>query len=126
MRTELSLWKNAGIMNPEGNRQYVESSRDDVTALFQAGEEKAFVLIGEASFAQYSNTMQTPELEKIAGTGEYKSCFLCVVKGSAFKRARAEAAEGFAVWFSGNEAREIIRSFDIGGLKPFRPVPPLK
>jgi ABC-type tungstate transport system permease subunit len=123
---EMDIWRNAGVDSPGVNRQYVESGRDDITAQFQAGDEGAFMLVGEASFAQYSDSQrEEPALEKITGTGIYSSCYLCVVKPSGFRKQRAALAENFAAWFKSDEAREVINSFELGGTRPFSAVAPL-
>jgi ABC-type tungstate transport system permease subunit len=126
IRAEHEMWKSAGIENPGDNKNYVQSSRDDVTAMFQAGDEGAFLLVGAGAFAQYREAQrEMPVLEKIAGTGVYRKTYLCLVKNSGFRRTQEETASRFAAWLAGGEATEAVNSFDLAGLRPFEWLPPL-
>ena len=126
LRAEEGLLKSAGIENPGLNRNYVQSSRDDVTAMFQAGDEGAFLLVGESSYASYRAAQRSsPALGKIARTGVYSKCYVCLVKDSGFRRNRAIMASKLAAWLRGGEARRTVDSFDMAGDAPFRWNPPL-
>jgi ABC-type tungstate transport system permease subunit len=120
-RAEQDIWKAEGIEDPGLNKNYVQSSRDDVTAMFQAGDEGAFLLVGEGAFAQYLGAQGSPPvLGKIAGTGVYRKSYVCLVKNSGFRKEQGEAASRFAAWLLSDEARETVDSFEIAGLRPFR------
>jgi ABC-type tungstate transport system permease subunit len=126
IRAEREMWESAGIENPGDNKNYVQSSRDDVTAMFQAGDENAFLLVGEGAFAQYREAQRSESvLEKIAGTGVYRKTYVCLVKNSGFRREQEEIANRLSAWLAGGKARETVDSFDIAGLKPFKWLPPL-
>ncbi|MDR0616477.1 MAG: hypothetical protein LBG29_06680 [Synergistaceae bacterium] len=121
VRAEQDIWKAEGIETPGLNRNYVQSSRDDVTAMFQAGDEGAFLLVGEGAFAQYRAAQGAPPvLEKIAGTGVYRKSYVCLVKNSGFRKEQEEIASRFAAWLLSDEARETVDSFELAGLRPFR------
>jgi ABC-type tungstate transport system permease subunit len=124
--SERRLWSAAGVERPGDNKNYIESSRNDVTALFQAGDEGAYALVGEGSFAQYSDAQgEDAALVKIVGTGIYRKCYLCVTKSPASRLQRAAAAESLGVWFRSEGFREAIDNFEIGGVKAFKSAPPL-
>jgi ABC-type tungstate transport system permease subunit len=126
LRAELEAWRDAGVESPEENRNYIQSSRDDVTALFQAGDEGAFLMVGEGAFAQYTDSQRAGRpLERIAGTGVFRKCYAGIVKGSGFRRERTEIAGRLADWLKTDEAGEIARSFEIGAVKPFHSDSPL-
>jgi ABC-type tungstate transport system permease subunit len=122
-KEEQALWKTAGVSGHRENKRYVESSRDDVTALFQAGDESAFALVGEASFAQYraSNLQSDAQpLEKIASTGIFKKCYVCLMSNEGFRKERTQIADKLASWLKSEDAGAVINSFSLGGLTPFR------
>ena len=52
-KSEDDLWKRASAIKQGENKGYVETSRDALSALLQAGSEGGFILVGEGSFAQY-------------------------------------------------------------------------
>ncbi|MDR1019903.1 MAG: hypothetical protein LBL73_04010 [Synergistaceae bacterium] len=121
LKAEHGLWQSAGIENPGINRNYVQSSRDDVTAMFQAGDEGAFLLVGESSYASYREAQRSsPALEKIAGTGMYRKVYVCLAKDSGFRKERAILASELAEWLQSDEAGKTIGSFDMAGTAPFR------
>jgi ABC-type tungstate transport system permease subunit len=125
IKAEDILWQAAGIDDPGINKNYVQSSRDDVTAMFQAGDEGAFLLVGLGSYAAYRDVQRSsPALEKIAGTGVYKKSYVCLVKNSGFRKDRARTASMLASWLMGVEAGRIVDSFDIAGMTPFRRASP--
>jgi ABC-type tungstate transport system permease subunit len=127
LRAEFDIWNKIETDSPGENKNYVESSRDDVTALHQAEDEGAFLLVGEGAFAQYLDSIRyDPPLEKIAGSGTYKKCYVCVLKGSGFRKDREAIAGGIAAWLRSPEAQELIESFQIGDIKPFHPELPLR
>ncbi|MDR1515371.1 MAG: hypothetical protein LBS45_06730 [Synergistaceae bacterium] len=124
LKAEYALWEASGIEDPGLNKNYVQSSRDDVTAMFQAGDEGAFLLVGEGSYAAYLNAQSSsPVLEKVAGTGVYRKSYVCLVKNSGYRKDRARIAAKLASWLMSDEAGIVVDSFDIAGVTPFRRTP---
>jgi ABC-type tungstate transport system permease subunit len=119
---EREMWRRAGVKEPWNNKQYIESSRDDVTALFQIGDEEAFALAGEASFGEYSASYRDgAPLVKMTAAGIKKTYYVCLTNISViYLPERAAAADKLAEWLRGDEAGNIISSFAIGGVKPFK------
>ncbi|GHV53859.1 hypothetical protein FACS1894216_12660 [Synergistales bacterium] len=119
---EREMWRRAGVKEPWNNKQYIESSRDDVTALFQIGDEEAFALIGEASFGEFSASYRDGSaLVKMSDTGIKKTYYACLTNMSAaYRPERAASADKLAEWLRGGEAGNIISSFAIGGVRPFK------
>jgi ABC-type tungstate transport system permease subunit len=123
---ERGFWGDAGVENPGDNKNYVESSKNDVTALFQAGDEGAFILVGQGAFAQYSGAQgDEGALVRIAGTGIYRKCYICTTKSPASRARRAASAETLVHWFKGAEARDAVDGFEIAGMNAFKSEPPL-
>jgi ABC-type tungstate transport system permease subunit len=126
LKAERALFESAGVKDPEDNKNYVQSSRDDVTAMFQAGDEGAFLLVGEGSYASYREAQRSSTmLRKVAGTGIYRKGYVCVVKDSGFRKERGLLASRLAAWLRGGEARKTVESFDMAGIAPFRWLAPL-
>jgi len=122
-KAEDELWKLASAVKIGENRGYVETSRDAVSALMQAGDEGGFVLVGEGSFAQYAESERyAPALVKIADTDFFRITYACLMSNAGFRRNRADDAAKFMEWFQGPDAGEIIAGFSIGGLNPFIPM----
>ncbi|MDR3321770.1 MAG: hypothetical protein LBS93_04910 [Synergistaceae bacterium] len=123
---EHGLWGEAGVDYPGDNKNYVESSRNDVTALFQAGDEEAFILVGQGAFAQYSDVQRDDQvLMRIAGTGIYRKCYVCATKSSASRAQRAASAEALVRWFRSAMVSDAVDGFELGGIKAFKSEPPL-
>jgi ABC-type tungstate transport system permease subunit len=124
-KSEYDLWKKADVLSPSERSGYVETSRDSLSALMQAGDEGAFVLAGESSYAQYVESERfEPVLVKIADTEYFRTTFVCLLENSGFRKIRAESAAKYFEWFQGEDARRIISDFSIGGLNPFIPIEP--
>ena len=122
-KSEEELWKLAAAVELGENKGYVETSRDAVSALMQAGDEGGFVLVGEGSFAQYAESERyAPALVKIADTDFFRITYACLMSNAGFRRNRADDAAKFMEWFQGPDAGEIIAGFSIGGLNPFIPM----
>lgn len=119
---ETALFESAGIGDGASYRGYVETSRDDLTALFQAGDEGAFLLVGEASFAQYVEAERfEPALVRIASAGHFRDTYACLAENSGFRRIRAADAAKYIEWLRSASAAQIISGFSIGGTNPFVP-----
>jgi ABC-type tungstate transport system permease subunit len=118
---EAELYRRSKITAPGANRRYVESSRGDIEALIQAGDENAFILICEASFAQYQDSQRdSPVLAKISGTGIFKETRMCLISDSGFRRERVAAADRYAEWLLSPDGGDAVESFEMGGINPFR------
>ena len=121
-KMEDELWKLASEIKPGENRGYVETSKDSVSALMQAGDEGGFVLVGEGSFAQYVESERyEPALVKIADTDFFRVTYACLISNAGFRRNRADDAAKYAEWFQDPDATKIIAGFQMGGLNPFIP-----
>jgi ABC-type tungstate transport system permease subunit len=119
---EEDLWKKAGVESLAENSGYVETSRDDLSALMQAGDEGAFMLAGEGSYAQYVDAERyEPALIKIADTEYFRVAYACLTSNSGFRKIRSEGAEKLLEWLTGPEGKKEIAEFSIGGLNPFVP-----
>ncbi|MDR1650590.1 MAG: hypothetical protein LBR87_02245 [Synergistaceae bacterium] len=122
LAAESALWEDAGVSYPGDNKRYVETGRDPVTALMQAGDERGFILVGESSFAQYTEAERfEPPLAKLADTEYFRVTAVCMAENSGFRKYRTEQAEKYLEWCRGPEAKEIISSFSIAGVSPFSP-----
>jgi ABC-type tungstate transport system permease subunit len=120
---EAELWHRADAIKTGDNRGYVETSRDDLSALFQAGDEGGFMLVGEGSFAQYTESERLePALVKMADTDYFRETYACLMSNSGFRKHRAEDAEKFLKWLESKEASQAISGFSMGGINPFIPV----
>ena len=119
---EAALFESAGIEESASYRGYVETSRDDLSALFQAGDEGGFLLVGEASFAQYTEAERfEPALVKIAPTDHFRDTYACLAENAGFRRIRAADAAKYMDWLQSSSAAKIISDFSIGGMNPFIP-----
>ncbi|MDR0764508.1 MAG: hypothetical protein LBE65_02825 [Synergistaceae bacterium] len=119
---ETALRESAGVGDGASYPGYVETSRDDLSALFQAGDEGAFILVGEASFAQYVEAESfEPALVKIAPTGHFRDTYACFTESAGFRRIRAADAAKYMEWLRSSAAAKIISGFTIGGTNPFVP-----
>lgn len=119
---ESALFESAGVGEGASYRRYVETSRDDLSALFQAGDEGGFLLVGEASFAQYTQAERfEPVLVKIAPTDHFRDTYACLAENSGFRKIRAADAAKYMEWLQGASAAKIISDFSIGGTNPFVP-----
>jgi ABC-type tungstate transport system permease subunit len=122
-KSEDDLWKKANALSPAERSGYVETSRDGLSALIQAGDEGAFVLIGEGTYAQYVELERfEPVLARIAETEYFRTTFACLLEHSGFRKIRADSAAKYLEWFQGESASLIISDFSVGGLKPFIPI----
>ena len=118
-----SLFDQAGIEDPTANRQYVETGREDMDALIQAGDEGGFILTGEAAFAQYQDFQRGEEhLVKLRDTGISRTSYACLIANAGFRKERTRTADRYFEWLAGEEAKLAIEAFEIGGMKPFRAV----
>ncbi|MDR1133708.1 MAG: substrate-binding domain-containing protein [Synergistaceae bacterium] len=119
---EEALFKSAGITDNVSYQAYVETTRDDMSALFQAGDEGGFLLVGEASFAQYAAAERfEPALVKIAPTDHFRDTYACLAENSGFRKIRAADAAKYMEWLQSSSAAKIISDFSIGGTNPFIP-----
>jgi ABC-type tungstate transport system permease subunit len=119
---EGTLLKSAGIEDSASYRGYVETTRDDLSALFQAGDEGGFLLVGEASFAQYVEAERlNPALVKIAPTDHFRHTYACLAENAGFRKIRAADAAKYMEWLQGASAAGIISDFSMGGTNPFAP-----
>jgi len=119
---ENELWNASGVSDPQHGKGYVETGRDSVAALMQAGDERGFMLVGEASFALYADAERfDPALTKISDTDYCRTSVVCVLENSGFRKDRAANAAKYAEWFASPEAKKIISSFSLGGINPFSP-----
>jgi ABC-type tungstate transport system permease subunit len=119
---EADLMKSAGVSLDFTNQRYVETSRDDLSALFQAGDEGGFLLVGEASYAQYVEAERfEPQLVRIASTDYVRTTYACLLKNSGFRKIRSADAAKYMEWLRGEDARKLISDFRIGGMNPFIP-----
>ncbi|MDR1965739.1 MAG: hypothetical protein LBQ36_03440 [Synergistaceae bacterium] len=119
---EGSLWKDAGVDAPSGSRGYVETGRDAVSALMQAGDEGGFILVGEASFAQFEDAERgETRLVKLSDTGLYRTTFACLASNSGFRKERTADAERCLEWVGSDEGKNAVSDFSMGGISPFIP-----
>jgi ABC-type tungstate transport system permease subunit len=119
---ETALFESAGVGDVASYRWYVETSRDDLNALFQAGDEGGFLLVGEASFAQYADAERlAPALVKIAPTDHFRETYACLAENAGFRKIRAADAAKYMEWLQSSSAAKIISDFSIGGTNPFIP-----
>ena len=108
---------------PDGNRQFVEIGREHVDALMQAGDEGAFILAGEATFAQYHDLQRDEEkLVKLRDTGISRTSYVCLMANAGFRRERTATADKYFEWLASEEAKRTIEEFEIGGIRPFKAV----
>ena len=124
-KAEDELWKRASAIKQGENKGYVETSRDALSALLQAGDEGGFMLVGEGSFAQYAESERfNPALVKIADTDYFRVTYVCLMANSGFRKARSDGAAKYMEWLEGESARKAIAGFSIGGMNPFVPIEP--
>jgi ABC-type tungstate transport system permease subunit len=120
---EDELWTGRGIKNPGDNRGYVETGRDEVSALLQVSDEEGFMLVGEASFAQYLELERgEAKLSKFADTGHYRTTSAAFTYNMGFRKERTADAESFLAWFLSPEGKKAVSDFSLGGVTPFAPV----
>ncbi|MDR2779695.1 MAG: hypothetical protein LBB28_01055, partial [Synergistaceae bacterium] len=94
-----------------------------LSALLQAGDEGAFMLICEGPYAQYVDSERfEPALVKMADTDYFRTTYACLTSNSRFRKLRAEGAEKFLEWILSPEGNKAISGFSIGGQNPFIPV----
>lgn len=119
---ERNLWKRSGIGRPQENRSYVESGRDEVSALMQSSDEGAFLLVSESAFAAYQDAQRdAPNLSKFAGSGLFRTCYACVVQtGAKSRMKRRSGAALYAAWLESPAGRSFAEDFSLGGVNPFR------
>ncbi|MDR3331027.1 MAG: hypothetical protein LBT08_00220 [Synergistaceae bacterium] len=123
LASQRSLLAEAGVKNPGLNKNYVESSKDDLGALIQAGDEDAFMLVGEASFAQYQDSQRgMPMLRVLARVGIRRRCYVALISNMGFRKVRSETADKYFDWLAGDEGSSAIEGFKLGGMNPFRAV----
>lgn len=104
-----------------GSRQFVEIGREHMDALIQAGDEGAFILTGEATFAQYQYFQRDEEkLVKLRDTGISRTSYVCLMANAGFRRERTATADKYFEWLASEEAKRAIDEFEIGGTRPFR------
>lgn len=121
--SEEKILARTGITDPGKNKNYVETGRDDLSALLQAGDEGGFMLVGEASFAQYQLSLYgETALEIVAETDFAHTTYLCLFTNAGFKKARTQTADQYAQMLEGEEGRKLIESFRFGEIHPFRAV----
>jgi ABC-type tungstate transport system permease subunit len=119
---EDELWEKAGVDTLAENSGYVETGRDNLSALLQAGDEGAFMLICEGPYAQYVDSERfEPALIKIADTDYFRVTYACFTSNSGFRKLRSEGAEKFLEWLLSPEGNNAISGFSIGGQNPFVP-----
>jgi ABC-type tungstate transport system permease subunit len=119
---ESAIWSGIGVKDPGENRQYVETGRDDVEALYQAGDEGGFMLVGEAAFAQYLDSSRGGlPLRKLSDTDYYMTGYLCLISNSGFRKERSAAADKYLEWLLSGGGRGVIEDFRIGPIAPFAP-----
>jgi ABC-type tungstate transport system permease subunit len=123
LASQRNLLAEAGVKNPSLNKNYVDSGKDDLGALIQAGDEDAFMLVGEASFAQYQDSQRgMPMLRVLARTGIRRRCYVALISNMGFRKMRSETADKYFDWLAGDEGLSAIESFELGGMSPFRAV----
>ncbi|MDR3279589.1 MAG: hypothetical protein LBT23_03660 [Synergistaceae bacterium] len=123
IEVESELWRTAGVDYPQDGKGYVETGRDPVSALMQVGDERGFMLVGEASFALYIDAERfEPSITKMADTEYFRTSAACLLENSGFRKDRAADARKYIEWFTGADAEKIITSFSIGGINPFSSV----
>ena len=118
---ELKLWKEAGVTSPNENKNYVESGKDEISALMQTGDEGAYILVGEGAFAEYQDVqrIETP-LVCLSRTKVFRKHYALLVAYESSRNERAKRAEKYMDWLSGGEGRAFINGFELGGRAPFR------
>jgi ABC-type tungstate transport system permease subunit len=117
-----ALWASAGVENPGGNRGYVETGRDNVSALLQAGDENGFMLTGEASFAQYLDVQREEVyLAKLADTDYFRETIVCIMTNAGFRKERTRTARKYLEWLRSEEGQSEVGKFSMGGVAPFAP-----
>lgn len=117
-----TLFSQAGC-DPAGSSQFVEIGREYVDALIQAGDEGAFILTGEATFAQYHHLHRDEvPLVKLRDTGISRTSFVCLMANAGFRRERTATADKYFEWLVSEEAKRAIEEFEIGGIRPFKAV----
>ena len=115
-----SLFSQAGGA-PSDNSQYVEIGREHMDALIQAADEGAFILTGEATFAQYHVLQRDEErLVKLRDTGICRTSYVCLMANAGFRRERTATADKYFEWLASEEAKRAIEEFEIGGIRPFK------
>jgi ABC-type tungstate transport system permease subunit len=120
VESESAMWSGLGVKNPADNRQYVETGRDDVDALYLVGDEGGFMLVGEASFAQYVDSARTSApIVKLADTEYYRTSYVCLISTFGFRKERTAAADKYVAWLKSDDGRKVIEDFNIGGITPF-------
>jgi tungstate transport system substrate-binding protein len=120
---EGELWKASGADSLAENSGYVETGRDNLSALLQAGDEGALMLICEGPYAQYVDSERfEPALVKIADTDYFRVTYACLTSSAGFRKLRSEGAEKFLEWLLSPEGNNAISGFSIGGTNPFIPV----
>jgi tungstate transport system substrate-binding protein len=120
---EDELWKASGVDSLAENSGYAEIGRDHLSALLQAEDEGALMLICEGPYAQYVDSERfEPALVKIADTDYFRVTYACLTSNSGFRKLRSEGAGKFLEWLLSPEGNDAISEFSIGGLNPFIPV----
>ena len=117
-----TLFSQAGI-DPVNNRQHVEIGREHMDALIQAADEGAFILTGEATFAQYHYLQRDEQrLVKLRDTGISRTSYVCLIANAGFRRERTATADKYFEWLASDEAKRAIEEFAIGDIRPFKAV----
>lgn len=117
---ETALWREAGVPTPGANVNYVEAGREGLNLLLQVEEEGGYTLETAGTFAQYLTSTREPEpLEKLAGTGIYRTHYLCLIDHKGIHEKRRKNAEKLTEWLFGKDAPKLINGFSLAGIKPF-------
>lgn len=120
---EHKLWGEAGITSPSENKNYVESGKDEISALMQAGDEGAYILVGAGSFAEYQDAqrIETP-LISLSGTKSFRKHYMALVSRESSKNERTKTAEKYMKWLTEKDGRAFINGFELGGITPFKTI----
>lgn len=112
---ELRIWGKAGL-KPE-REWYLESGQAMGATLLIAHEKKAYCLADTATFLTYKKKLELVPLFQGGMPNPYQFILVNPVK---HPKINAHGAMKLGQWLIGAEARRVIESFEIGGVKPFR------
>lgn len=123
-QAELSLWKAARMAVPDKESWYVQAGQGMIRTIMIAAEKGGYTLADRGTFIKYEadNKGNPPLVILVEGDQVlFNQYGVIVVNKGRCPKVKADLAEKFAAWITGQRAQQLIAGFKVLGKPLFTP-----
>ena len=121
---ELSLWKSAGVTEPDKEQWYVQTGQGMLPTITVAAERGGYTLTDRGTYIKYENNFKGNPPLVIVVEGDaalFNQYSIIAVNPKKCEKTKYEHATAFSKWMSSSKTQKLIGDFRMMGKQLFTP-----